>query len=129
MAWGRRKFGNTKVRKHGYSFDSKLESALHDELKTMEQAGLATDIKQQVNVHLTPAKILYKADFSYIEVATGNTIYCEAKGLVMPVWAIKKRLWVWFGPGPLHVFGGSYKSVRLIETIIPKPQYCPHCGL
>ncbi len=113
------KYGRTKVKKLGYTFDSKLESAVHDILLLREKAGEIRNIKQQVNVHLTAARILYKPDFSYELVETGETEYVEAKGMVTPVYAIKRRLWIHYGAGKLYIYKGSHTKPYLDEIIIP----------
>lgn len=120
--WGRSfgKYGAKEVNKSGRRFDSKLESALHDYLLEQERAGEIRDIKQQVRVKLTLAEIVYIPDFSYIDVKTGKTCYAESKGFETDVWRIKRRLWAFYGCGPLFVFKGSYKKLYLHEVIIPK---------
>lgn len=112
--------GNTKVKKLGYSFDSKLESAVHDLLLLRERAGEIKNIKQQVNIHLTLAKILYQVDFSHEDCKTGQEEYTEAKGFETAVYRIKRRLWLWYGPGKLTVYKGSYSKPFIDEVIIPK---------
>lgn len=113
------KYGRTKVKKLGYTFDSKLESAVHDIHLLREKAGEIRNIKQQVSVYLTAARILYKADFSYELVETGETEYAEAKGVSTQSWAIKLRLWRCYGPGKLYLYKGSYTKPYLDEIIIP----------
>jgi hypothetical protein len=99
---------------------SKLEAAVHRILLDKEVLGLARDIKQQVQVHLTRAEILYKPDFSYFDNETNQTAFVEAKGFATAVWAIKKRLWKHYGPGRLEIYTGSYKYPKLTEIIIPR---------
>jgi predicted nuclease of restriction endonuclease-like RecB superfamily len=114
---GFRKFGNKKTNVAGHWFDSKLEASFYQELLLREKAQEISDIKSQVAVYLTDAKILYKVDFTYQE--SGKTIYAEVKGFRTAVWAIKKRLWKHYGPGELRIFEGSVGRLRLVETIIP----------
>lgn len=119
--WQRKnKFNRTKVKKLGYTFDSKLESAVHDILLLRERAGEIKEIKQQVNVHLTLAKILYKPDFSYVDCATGETVYVEAKGFPGPIFNLKKRLWKFYGDGKLEIWKGTYQKPYLDEIVIPQ---------
>lgn len=96
---------------------SKLEAAVYDWLLMMEKNGEINDIKQQVPVPLSAAKIMYKADFSYYDIKLAETIWVEAKGMPGDVWKLKKRLWKWYGPGQLHIYMGSYKNFRLAEVI------------
>lgn len=120
--WGRSfgKYGAKEVTKAGRRFDSKLESALHDYLLEQEKVGEIADIKQQVRVKLTLAEIVYIPDFSAIDLKTGTLCYYEGKGFETDVWRIKRRLWAFYGHGPLYVFKGSYKKLYLHEVIIPK---------
>lgn len=117
MAWGR---GYPKKNKYGAiktnGFSSKLESALHNILLNRQDKGELSNIKTQVNVHLTRAKILYIADFS-AELKDGTTVYFESKGFKTQTWAIKKRLWEKYGPGRLEIWEGSYQRPYLKETI------------
>lgn len=125
----RNKYGNKKVSHRGYSFGSKLEAATFDILKMMELAGAIKDIKTQQSVYLSLARIQYIADFSAVDRLTGDIIYYESKGMQTPVWAIKKRLWRWYGPGPLFIFTGSHLAPKMTEEIYPVKNalICPAC--
>lgn len=114
------KYRNIKTSAGGFSFDSKAEASLYAILRLREAAGEISDIAVKPNVHLTDAKILCIPDFSYIDATSGSTIYAEMKGFETPVWRIKRRLWKFYGPGPLEVYMGSYKNPTLRETIIPQ---------
>lgn len=104
------------VRTNGHA--SKLEAALYNLLKLREMAQELTELKTQVQVYLTRARIIYKPDFSYYE--GGILTYAESKGFETPEWRIKRRLWKCYGPGKLLVYKGSYKRLYLHETIIPE---------
>lgn len=101
------------------NFGSKLENAVHNVLLNRQDAGTLTDIKCQQKVYLTEARILYIVDFSFTDMSTklGVTRYCEAKGFETAVWRIKRRLWEFYGPGPLEVWAGSYARPFLKEVI------------
>ena len=114
------KYNAVKVENNGKKFASKLESSLYDILLLREQAGEITDIELQPKVYLTDARILLIADFKVFDKITGGHIWYEAKGMKTPVWAIKRRLWFYYGPGILRVYKGSYKSPKMVEQIIPK---------
>ncbi len=118
--FGKAKYGNKKVEHAGRTFDSRLEKALYDDLLLQQAAGILRDIKAQDCVYLTAARILYKADYSAFHIAEGITKWHEAKGFKTPVWGIKRRLWKFYGPGPLLVYEGSARNFRLTETIVPK---------
>lgn len=120
-------FGKYKARsveKAGRRFDSKAESALHDHLLQLEKLGEIRDIKQQVRTKLTLAEIVYIPDFSAIDIKSGTLCFYEMKGFETDVWRIKRKLWFFYGLGPLYIFKGTYKKLFLSEVIIPKTT-CP----
>lgn len=100
--WARKnKFGNHRVSVDGQSFASKGEAAFYLKLKALEKAGAITNLRCQVAVHLTLARIKYIVDFAYDE--NGETIYAEWKGMETPEFLLKKRLWKFYGPGKLVI--------------------------
>jgi hypothetical protein len=127
MMWRRKKgekYGRKKVEHHGYRFDSQLERALFDQLKLRERAGEIKDLQAQDTVYLTDARIMMKPDFAYTDCATGAREWAEAKGFETTDYRIKRRLWKFYGPGPLHVYGGSASRLVFKETILPKGGEC-----
>lgn len=117
---GRRKYGNTKVHHAGHWFDSKLERALYDILALMQNAGEILDLKHQPGtVFLSDARIQYRPDFRYVIPSTGKFEWAEAKGFPNDKWPMKKKLWKSYGPGVLHIWMGSAKYIKLVETITP----------
>lgn len=104
----------------GRSFGSGLERARFKQLELLERGGVIRDLKCQVQVHLSRARILYKPDFSYFDVALDQIVYEETKGFETAVWAIKKRLWRYYGPGLLRIWKGSAAYLIHDEDIIPK---------
>lgn len=117
MGWGKKpKYGAKRVSHAGYSFHSKGEAGLFDLLKLMEKAGELSDIKTQDVVYLTEARIMYKPDFRVLTKA-GETEWHEYKGFETPEWRIKRRLWIAYGPGKLHVWKGSGKSLQVVEVL------------
>lgn len=122
--WGGRssssKFGNlTSLCQMGHSHRSKLESAVCAMIGLRQRAGEIELIQVEAHVHLTAARIAYVADFKCMDLKTGQLIYIEAKGLALPVFNIKKRLWKHYGPARLEIWGGTHTRPRLIETIDP----------
>lgn len=113
------KYRAQRVSYDHHSFASKFEAALYQWLKLREINGEVTDVKCQETVYLTEAKIIYKPDFSYIEVTSGKRIYAEAKGFETSDWRIKRRLWEYYGPGPLEIYKGSHTNFKLHETLTP----------
>ena len=116
------KYNAKRVKKAGYSFASQLESSLHDYLVWMQKEGAIRDLKLQPSVYLTKAKILMKPDFSAVDTKTNVLCYWEAKGHETDVWRIKRRLWEFYGDGPMYVYKGSAKKLVLGEVIIPKKE-------
>jgi hypothetical protein len=98
-------------------FPSKLEYAVHEILLERERAKEISDIKRQVRVELTKAAIATKIDFSFLERSTNEIVYCEAKGMEQDRWKLLKRLWAFYGPGKLEVWGGSWNRPRIKEII------------
>lgn len=113
------KYNSRKQDYSGISFASKLEAAVYQELKLLEKAQIIRDIKVQDHVYLTRARILYIADFKAWDIINNRNVWYEAKGFSTDVWAIKKRLWKCYGPGPLHIYKGSYRKPILTESVIP----------
>ena len=113
----RNKYGAKKVEYAGYSFSSGLERSLFEWLKLREANGEIKDIKCQESVYMTNARILYKPDFSYVDVVTNEKIFAESKGFETDVWRIKRRLWAFYGEGKLEVYKGKSGNFYLHETI------------
>lgn len=102
----------------GRRFDSKLERAVGESLSAREYNGEISDLKFQVQIHLTRARIGWRVDFSYIE--DGKLYYHEAKGFDSETYRIKLRLFKVYGDAPLRISKGSAKSHRIIETVFPE---------
>ena len=122
MGWGKKnKYGAKRVQdEEGRSFASQGERALYRHLKELELAGELEELCCQVSVHLSAARILYKPDFRARCGSTGDLIWYEYKGFETPVWRIKRRLWMHYGPGVLKVFKGRVGRIFESESIVPK---------
>ncbi len=115
------KYNAKKANLDGRSFDSQAEASLYGQLKIDESQGLIRDIRCQVQVELTEARVIYKPDFLVFDIALGVDVYCEFKGVETAEWRIKRRLWKYgYGPGRLRVYKGSAKRVFLFEEIVPR---------
>ena len=95
------KYKNTKTNIDGIVFDSKLEARRYCELKLLERAGEIKNLQLQPPFELQPTfkkngktyrKIIYKADFSYIDIKTGATIVEDTKGMKTELYKLKKKL-------------------------------------
>lgn len=112
-----------KTKHAGYSFASKLEANTFDLLKLRERAGEIRGIQVQDTIKLSAAGIIYKPDFHYYNVMEGCDEWAEAKGLETAEWRIKRKLWQFYGPGPLLIYmaPSRWSTVPVLkETIIPK---------
>lgn len=118
---GKNKYGAKKVEHAGLAFDSQLERALFDQLSLRQIAGEIQSLTHHpATVYLTEARVIYKPDFAFINAISGEKEWAEAKGFPTPSWAIKKRLWKTYGPGRLHIYGGSASRLTLLEVLNPK---------
>lgn len=104
----------------GYSFQSKGETKLFELLKLRELAGEISDIQVQDHVYLTKARILYIPDFKFFDHGLGDFSWAEFKGYPTDVWAIKRRLWMHYGPGTLTIWKENRQGLFEFETIKPK---------
>lgn len=121
MAWQRwrnNKFGAKKITyEGGLSFASKLEASVYTLLKAQENAGEIEIDQTQEHVYLSEAKIVYIADFKCRSKKNGSTFFVEAKGFETPEWRLKRRLWMSYGPGELHIYKGTHLRPFLHEIL------------
>jgi len=85
------KFGAQRITVDGITFDSKREAKRWAELKLLERAGKIIELRRQVVVPLEGRhgplqarkgrQMRITVDFGYVEVATGQSIYEDAKGM------------------------------------------------
>lgn len=88
------------VKCNGY--DSRKEYYRAQQLKLWLKAGLISDLREQVVFLLVPPQIngegvkekpvRYKADFVYVDNATGRTVVEDTKGFRTPEYIIKRKL-------------------------------------
>jgi hypothetical protein len=102
------------------SFASVGEAGCYDYLRALEQAGEIEILQTQASVYLTAARILYKPDFRILDRKLHCEVWVEYKGFETPEWRIKRRLWEYYGPGPLRIYKGAGRNFRLHEKILPK---------
>lgn len=104
----------------GFSHRSQLEISVCQMLQLRERAGEIKIMQHEDHVYLTLARIGYIPDFRCQYLGTGETFWVEAKGFPNDRWPMKKKLWKFYGPGPLEIWRGSAARPFLDETIIPK---------
>lgn len=76
----------------GIRFPSKAEARRYSELKSLEQAGIITNLKRQPRYDICingKLCFFYKADFSYSQ--QGAQVVEDVKGVRTDVYAIKKK--------------------------------------
>lgn len=83
-------------------YDSKKEYYRAQQLKLWLIAGVISDLREQVVFLLIPSQtnsegveekpVRYKADFVYIDNATGQTVVEDTKGFRTPEYIIKRKL-------------------------------------
>jgi hypothetical protein len=103
----------------GRSFASKLEASVYQVLKLLIRAGEITEIKCQVQVELTRARVIYKPDFQCTR-PDGSIYFVESKGHETSDWRIKRKLWQYYGPGELQIWKGNASKPFMYEVIHPK---------
>jgi hypothetical protein len=114
MAWQKRnKYSAVRVTYDNHNFASKLEAAVYTILRANEDL----EIQCQDHILLTNAEIKYIPDFKCTNKKTDEVFWAEAKGMVTPEFNIKKKLWKFYGPGPLHIYKGSHTRPFLSEII------------
>lgn len=130
MRWSKyNKYGAVKVKAlDGTVYDSKKERSRAIQLEMLQRAGKIKDLKRQVPFELIPAqyetverygkggkrlkdgkklierKCEYVADFTYIDVETGEYVVEDAKGVRTKEYVIKRKLM-------LHVHGIKLREV------------------
>ncbi len=111
MIFRRSKYGNKKTRclkdhKHDSMAEARYCDAAHANLTVVK-------VVQQPKVYLTAAKILYKPDF-LISFADGSESFVDVKGMLTPVFAIKMRLWAFYGPIGSKLMLVSGNKIKLV---------------
>lgn len=95
------KYGNKKVDWQGETFDSKAELNRYLQLLALAKCGEIRDLTRQVSFVLAPKVIIqgrpkrsliYRADFSYVDVKSGNLVVEDKKGALTEAYKIKRHL-------------------------------------
>lgn len=78
---------------HGHTHDSAMEALRCNDLHLMARAGAISDLEQQPEFRCEiegRAICVYRADFAYR--LAGETIVEDVKGVVTPVFTLKRKL-------------------------------------
>lgn len=90
------KYGAKKQTYNGTKYDSTLEAKVAEDLDWQLKSGDLIEVKRQVKIPLMVNKVLicnYYCDFRVVD-KHGQVKYIEAKGMELPVWQIKKKLFL-----------------------------------
>ncbi len=97
---------------------SMLELSVLALYRLQERAGEISELRHQVQTHLTKASVGWRLDFSFMR--DGVQWYGEAKGLETEGYLIKRKLWTVYGLGPLEIWHGDARRPFISQTIFPK---------
>lgn len=99
------KYRNQKTIVDGITFDSKKEANRWAELKLLERAGEISFLERQPSFVLIPKQVrdgkvierqtVYKADFTYQDNKTGETVVEDVKGVRTKEYSLKRKLMLW----------------------------------
>ncbi len=120
MSKKKAKYGQTRVVSPLGAFPSKLEAAVFGLLRLRVAAGELDMLTRYDKVHFSQALTSWTIDFWAMDTKTGKPVWCEAKGMECSRWKHFVKVWKRDGPGPLEIWGGSYKTPFLVRTIIPE---------
>jgi hypothetical protein len=90
------KYKAKKQTYNGVKYDSTLEAKVAEDLDWQKLSGELIEVKRQVKIPLMVNKVLianYYCDFRVID-KHGAVRYIEAKGMELPLWVMKKKLFL-----------------------------------
>lgn len=90
------KYNARKQVYNGVKYDSTLEAKVAEDLDWRLRSGELVEVKRQVKIPLRVAGVLictYYCDFRTVD-RHRQVTYVEAKGLEMPLWQVKKKLFL-----------------------------------
>ena len=90
------KYKAKKQTYNGVKYDSTLEAKVAEDLDWQLKSGDLIEVKRQVKIPLMVNRVLianYYCDFRVID-KYGQVKYVEAKGLELPLWKMKKKLFL-----------------------------------
>lgn len=90
------KFNAKKQTYNGNKYDSTLEAKVAEDLDWQLKSGDLIEVKRQVKIPLMVNKVLicnYYMDFRVID-KHGEIKYIEVKGMELPLWQMKKKLFI-----------------------------------
>lgn len=90
------KYKAKKQTYNGEKYDSTLEAKVAEDLDWQLKSGDLIEVKRQVKIPLMVNKVLicnYYCDFRVVD-KHGQVKYVEAKGMELPLWIMKKKLFL-----------------------------------
>jgi len=90
------KYQAKKQTYNGNKYDSTLEAKVAEDLDWQLKSGDLKEVKRQVKIPLMVNKVLicnYYCDFRVVD-KHGAVRYVEAKGMELPIWVMKKKLFL-----------------------------------
>ena len=101
----RHKYGAKPTVVDNVRFASKKEALYYMQLKALLKAGRITDLELQPRFPMPPAQhfkagclCTWVADFKY-KTREGKTVIVDVKGMRLPMYKLKRRLFDYFYPG------------------------------
>lgn len=102
------KYNARRTTRNGYTFDSLAEADYYQKLAMAEKAGQISDLAVHPTFELQPAftdrngkkqrAIIYEADFSYIDKATGKRVIADYKGVSTRLFLLKYKMFLFRYP-------------------------------
>ena len=120
------KYNASKCVVDGITFDSRKEGKRYCELKLLEKGNVIRDLRLQVEFELLPnqyatekrygkngkplkdkkvlleRRVVYRADFVYILNETNETVVEDVKGIRLPEYILKRKLFLYRYGIPIH---------------------------
>jgi hypothetical protein len=91
----RTKYAAVRTQVDGVTFASKREAKRFNELRLLERAGKIRDLACQPRYPIViagRAVSAYVADFSYVDLESGEVVIEDVKGVRTPLFILKKKL-------------------------------------
>lgn len=98
-----RKYNSKKVVINGIKFDSKIEAKRYEELKLLVKYGKIKELELQKKFVLIPTirtsvetlrETSYYCDFYYFDVERNEYIVEDVKGMILPEYQLKKKMFI-----------------------------------
>lgn len=89
------KYHAVKTTVNGYTFDSLAEARRYQELYLMVKSKDITHLQVHSPMRVTingENLFSYTPDFTYLDLRTKKTVYEDVKGVITPVFALKKKV-------------------------------------